>query len=184
MKKLVLILVTIVTLGMVFYISFKSREGGQAEIAVLALTYVAILWYAYETHRMADISSRHMRIGARPIVVISQLPYLKNIGKSPAIDINVEDVSKNTAEGIYLFKFGVINILECEIEKGRGIKIEVYKEEKLIAASGNSEQARMNYLKDCTLIVEYRDVEGGKWQSVCEIDSFGKGSFKKVQELK
>lgn len=158
---------------------------------VLAFTALQVYYYTRATARLADLTEREIKINIRPIIIVNNIhPSLriKNIGKSPALNINVSDVIRKYDGENYIFKF--TEKLECGVNEERGIPITPYYENNPVAASGDSDKIKLALL-DCgslaegetyRIIIDYNDSEMGKWRSVTLVDNKGV-HFKEVIDL-
>lgn len=161
---------------------------------ILSITLVAIIWYTLETRRLANLTAKQIKINIKPIIVIISIGSnlkLKNIGKSPALNIMVQGVIRvddTNPNDKYLFKF--TEILVCGSEEERGAGITPHCNDEPIVASGDVDYCIRNYLnysslsqgQDYKLIIDYEDVEKGKWRSISIVDNKGV-HFKEVTEL-
>jgi hypothetical protein len=161
-------------------------------IIILALTAGIILWYSAETKRLADLTAKQIQINIKPIIaIISVCRFkLKNIGKSPALNILVKDITHvdKASNKTYTFKFTEIPV--CGAGEERGAAIIPYCDSSRITASGEVEQI-IRFWLDCSslsqgqsyeLIVDYEDIEKGKWRSISIVDNEG-AHFKEIRAL-
>lgn len=162
---------------------------------ILFITFLAIIWYTIETRRLADLTEKQIKINVKPIIVIISIGSgleLKNIGKSPALNIAVKDVIRtdrsNNRNDEYLFNFSKIAV--CGSEEKRGAGITPHCNGKPIIASGEADNTIKFFLDSSSLsqgqnyelIIDYEDIEKGKWRSISIVDNKGV-HFKEVKEL-
>ncbi len=73
---------------------------------VLFLTFLAIVWYAFETRKLWKETVKQTRLSMRPIVVITyddnKFKYI-NYGNTPAFDIKIDDVTLINTEGLKFY---------------------------------------------------------------------------------
>lgn len=179
-----------------------SKEGEMGNstvqlvsVIILAITAGILLWYSAETKRLADLTAKQIKINIKPIITIIGIDNslrLKNIGKSPALNILVKDVIRidngNNRNDKYVFKFAKITV--CGSDEERGVSITPYCNDKAITASGDADKTKQYFL-DCSslaqgqnyeLIIDYEDIEKGGWKSISIVDNKGV-YFKEVTEL-
>lgn len=162
---------------------------------ILFITLLAIIWYTIETRRLANFTAKQIKINIKPIITIISIDSslrLKNIGKSPALNITVKDVertdSSNNRNGNYTFNFTKIAV--CGSEEERGVGIIPHCNGKPIIASGEADKIKKYFLdynslpqgQNYELIIDYEDIEKGKWRSISIVDNKGV-QFKEVKEL-
>lgn len=71
-------------------------------IVVLALTLIAIVWYTVETFRLRKINEKQIRINIMPLIAVVNIGNeikLKNIGKSPALNVTINSIKNRTCGG-------------------------------------------------------------------------------------
>jgi hypothetical protein len=176
----------------------REKEIGSStiqlvSIIILAITAGILLWYSYETKRLADLTAKQIKINIKPIIIVNSISNycrLKNIGKSPALNITVRDVVRtdNNSNKKYIFKFTEIPVCGSEEEQGTGIT--PHCNGNSITASGDVDNLVTYFLhynslvqgQDYELIIDYEDVEKGKWRSISIVDNKGV-HFKEVTEL-
>lgn len=179
-----------------------SKEGEMGNstvqlvsVIILALTAGILLWYSAETKRLADLTAKQIKINIKPIITIIGIDNslrLKNIGKSPALNILVKDVIRidngNNRNDKYVFKFAKITV--CGSDEERGVSITPYCNDKAITASGDADKTKQYFLdynslaqgQNYELIIDYEDIEKGGWKSISIVDNKGV-YFKEVTEL-
>lgn len=152
---------------------------------ILLVTAVAIFWYTFETRRLVKLTKRQITLDLKPIivaVVAGTSLRLKNIGRSPALNIAVKDVIR---KGVQL-KVGTRTAWEAGMEYG--LPITPYKDGKPITSSGEAERVKNECLSltgrddRYELVVDYNDIEMAKWRCTHEVDSEGV-HFKHVEGL-
>ncbi len=136
---------------------------------ILSLTAIIVFWYTLETKRLSDLSKKQIEINIRPILIPKwdgRILRLKNIGKSPAINILLEDIKFKRAT----LKFRKIPL--CESEKEPGAGYELFIDGKRIETSGEVEKQIAIFLpneiqkgENYTITIHYQDVENNKWQT-------------------
>lgn len=179
-----------------------SKEGEMGNstvqlvsVIILAITAGILLWYSAETKRLADLTAKQIKINIKPIITIIGIDNslrLKNIGKSPALNILVKDVIRidngNNRNDKYVFKFAKITV--CGSDEERGVSITPYCNDKAIIASGDADKTKQYFLdynslaqgQNYELIIDYEDIEKGEWKSISIVDNKGV-HFKEVTEL-
>jgi len=154
---------------------------------ILLVTGGILLWYTIETRRLHIVSSKQLKIDIRPIMVAverSNSLTLKNIGRSPALNVTVKDVLRYNET---YFKFGRRTVWAAG--EVLSLPITPYKGDKPITASGEAETAKNSYLscRDAAdtyeLMIDYNDIEMGQWRSICVVNSDGV-QFQGVKELR
>lgn len=147
-------------------------------IIVLALTFIAIVWYTVETFRLRKINEKQIRINIMPLIAVVNIGNeikLKNIGKSPALNVTVNPI-KNRACGDSKEKFDFIFVepipfLDVGQEKQICIK------PKPLASSGLQNPnpdpflnpSNPNFLEEYPLIINCEDIENSKMQLLMNI---------------
>jgi len=164
-------------------------------VIILAITAGILLWYSLETKRLADLTAKQIKITVKPIITIIGIDNnlkLKNIGKSPALNIIVNDVvridNSNDRNDKYVFKFSKITV--CGSNEERGVSITPYCNDKAITASGDADKTKQYFLdynslaqgQTYELIIHYEDIEKGRWSSTSIVDNKG-AHFKEVVEV-
>ena len=179
-----------------------SKEGDMGSstvqlvsVIILAITAGILLWYSAETKRLADLTAKQIKISVKPIITIIGIDNslrLKNIGKSPALNIIVNDVVRedksNNRNDKYVFKFSKMTV--CGSNEERGVSITPYCNDKAITASGDADKTKQYFLdysslaqgQTYELIIHYEDIEKGRWSSTSIVDNKGV-HFKEVVEL-
>ena len=162
---------------------------------ILFITLLAIIWYTIETRRLANFTAKQIKINIKPIITITSIDSslrLKNIGKSPALNILVRDIirinNENNQKNEYVFKFTKITV--CGSDEERGVEITPHYNDKAITASGDADKTIRYFLdynslaqgQNYELIIDYEDIEKGKWRSISIVDNKGV-HFKEVKEL-
>jgi len=70
---------------------------------VLFLTFLAVVWYAFETRKLWKETVKQTRLSMRPIVVITygdnRFSYI-NYGNTPAFNIKIDDVTLINTENL------------------------------------------------------------------------------------
>lgn len=178
----------------------KEGEMGNStvqlvSVIILAITAGILLWYSAETKRLADLTAKQIKINIKPIITIIGVDNslrLKNIGRNAALNISVKDViridNSNNRNDKYVFKFAIITV--CGSDEERGVSITPYCNDKVITASGEADKTKQYFLdynslaqgQTYDLIIDYEDIEKGKWSSISIVDNKGV-HFKEVVEL-
>ena len=161
-------------------------------IIILTITTGVIIWYTWETRRLAKLTEKQIKINIKPIIVVSSISgglRLKNIGKSPALNIMVENIIRMYRNEPYIFKFSYLT--EIATNEDKGMAITPYYKDKPIIPSGDADKVILVLLdygslgqeENYELIIDYNDVEMGKWRSISLVDKSGI-RFKEVKEIK
>ena len=111
-------------------------------IIVLALTFIAIIWYTVETFRLRKITSDQLLYNIRPVIILelkrdgkkdyepitkekrTQLPIngivaeIKNIGEGIATNIDVEKIVVTDSVGKEIFNNGVNSLFNSYMGRG------------------------------------------------------------------
>lgn len=96
---------------------------------ILFLTFMAIVWYAFETRKLWKEAVKQTRLSMRPIVVITydererKFKYI-NYGNTPAFNIKIDDVSLINTEGL---KFDYVFTEEHCLPQSKQINIKNIK---------------------------------------------------------
>lgn len=152
---------------------------------ILLVTGGILLWYTIETRRLRIVSGKQLKIDIRPVMVAierSNSLTLKNIGRSPALNVTVKDVFRHDE---MCFKFGTRTVWAAG--EVLSLLITPHKGNEPITSSGAAETAKSNYLscRDTAdtyeVVIDYNDVEMGRWRSICVVASDGV-QFKEVRE--
>jgi len=160
-------------------------------IVVLALTFIAIVWYTVETFRLRKINEKQIHINIMPLVVVMNIGNeikLKNIGKSPALNVTIDSI-KNRASGDSKEKFDFI-VAESIPFLDVGQETQIPIKPKPIALSGHQNPnpdpflnpSNPNFLEEYTLIINCEDIENSKIQLLINICKKGI-IFKKAKWL-
>ena len=160
---------------------------------LLGLTFIAILWYTVETRRLANLTEKQIKINTKPIIVVKNIVdslELKNIGRSPALNITIKDIIRKDANN-NLCHFEFTKIDECGAGEKRGSGITPYLGDSAIRASGKAHGIKLECLlpgfrpenESYELFIDYNDVEMGKWRSITLVDNKGL-HFKEIKDLK
>jgi len=179
-----------------------SKEGEMGSstvqlvsVIILAITAGILLWYSAETKRLTDLTAKQIKISVKPIITIIGIDNslrLKNIGKSPALNIMVDDVIRedksNNRNDKYIFKFSKMTV--CGSNEERGVSITPYCNNKATTASGDADKTKQYFLdysslaqgQTYELIIHYEDIEKGRWSSISVVDNKGI-HFKEVVEI-
>lgn len=160
---------------------------------ILFITLLAIIWYTVETRRLANFTAKQIRINIKPIITILSINSnlrVKNIGKSPALNIRVKDVIRldNNSKAEYVFKFTEIPV--CGSEEQHGAGITPHCNNKPIVASGDADKTIQYFLdynsltqgQNYELIIDYEDIEKGKYRSIGIVNNKGV-HFKEIEDL-
>lgn len=172
----------------------NNKLGVSMTNLILFITLLAIIWYTIETRRLANLTAKQIKINIKPIITIIAIDSslrLKNIGKSPALNILARDVIRiyndNNRKDKYVFKFAKITV--CNSGEDRGIAIAPYCNDKAVTNSKEADDAKIFFLdynslaqgQNYKLIIDYEDIEKGKWRSVSVVDNGGV-HFEEVKE--
>jgi len=167
----------------------------EGTLIVLFFTFGAIIWYSWETRRLANLTAKQIKINIRPFIVVLRRArnlHIKNIGNSSALNISVRDIIREYIDPedrkhVYKFKFNK----KTELGPGddTSIPITVFHNDTQVQSSGEVNNAISSFLsphalkegESYELIINYNDVEGGKWRSVTVADNKGE-NFKEVKE--
>lgn len=159
---------------------------------ILFFTLLAIIWYTIETRRLASLTAKQIKISIKPIITIVSIDNnlrLKNIGKSSALNILAKDIIRinndNNRNDKYIFKFAKITV--CSSNEERGTSITPYCNDKAITAGEEVKKYFLDYNslaygQNYEIIIDYEDIEKGKWSSISIVDNKGV-HFKEVKEL-
>ena len=160
---------------------------------ILFFTLLAIIWYTVETRRLANFTAKQIKINIKPIITIHSIDSslrLKNIGKSPALNIRIKNVIRldDNSKTKYVFEFMEIPVCGAQEQHGSGIT--PHCNNKPIVASGDADKTIQYFLdynsltqgQNYELIIDYEDIEKGKWRSISIVDNKGV-HFKEIEEL-
>ncbi len=162
--SLSLLLIIVILLGI-------YRGPDRLQNTILLITVWAVLWYTGETRRLRELTAKQIEISIQPLIVVASIGEhidVKNIGKSPALCINIHDI----AQGKYIFRFE--EVLVGEIGGNVGIPFEVYNQEgSLITSSEDKYKVASQFLsphnlqdgKSYNLVIDYDDIKEGKWRT-------------------
>ena len=137
---------------------------------ILSFTAMAVLWYTLEARRLSELSKKQIEINIRPIIVVrwdGSTLRLKNIGRSPALNISIKDIVDKDAR----LNFDTMPVCEVGVEPGIGYKL--FIKDIHIVASGEVDSWMRFYFnhnelkndESYKIIIDYHDVESGKWRT-------------------
>jgi len=150
-----------------------NEKIGMINIIVLALTFGAIVWYTVETFRLRKINEKQIRINILPLIAIVDIGNeirLKNIGKSPALNVTINPIKNRTSidteEKFDFIAIESIPFLDVGQEKQIRVK------PKPLALSGLQNPNpdpflnpnNPNFTKEYSLTINCKDIENSKIQ--------------------
>lgn len=148
---------------------------------ILFITFIAIVWYSIETHRLANLTKRQIRINIRPVLCVKNIDsnlILKNIGNNSALNIHIDKITKISSRDSnnrkYNFIFSTRTYLlpqeECSIDITPETETGGYSNVNVAPLLSPNNP---NFLTPYTLRIKYTDIEGGRWESIIEVNSKG-----------
>jgi len=160
-------------------------------VVILAITACAIIWYTIETRRLVSLTRKEIKLNIRPAIVVTSVGTsmrLKNIGKSPALNITMKDIVRKSNPPKETYKFKFSRKSQLGVGEECGLAVSSYCNDKQIVASGDSDNIKKYFLdynsltekQAFSLIIEYNDIEMGKWRSVSLVNNKGIHFFKLV----
>ncbi len=146
---------------------------------ILFVTFLAIVWYSIETRRLANLTDRQIRINIRPVLCVKDIDShltLKNIGNNSALNIHIDKITKISSRDSnnrkYNFIFSTTPYLlpqeECFINITPETETGSYSN---INVGPCLNPNNPNFLDPYRLSIKYTDIEGGKWESIIEVNS-------------
>jgi len=139
---------------------------------ILSLTFLAILWYAWETRGLKIQIIRQTELSLRPLVLIDWISpgkyVLKNIGNGPALDIQIDEISLIDELAIK-YSFKRIDLLETKEQ--RDLEILIGGRTAIIMELG----AIMPHSagKDFDYFIKYADLNGMRYESNGKVGKVG-----------
>lgn len=139
---------------------------------VLSLTFIAILWYSYETRKMRWEITSQRQFEQRPVLVVykriinsNETFRIRNVGRGIAFSVNIEKI-KLSGEGNLTFELGIYepNILIPDEE--RDLEGQAKLKDTPILERGTKSLAVINpkYAKKNFIFkITYEDIERNKW---------------------
>jgi hypothetical protein len=168
--------------------SKKERLNIMANL-ILFITFLAIVWYSWETRRLVRLTRKQIRIAIEPIIVVEDVSggkiKIKNIGKSPALNIKISTVtnrickdSKNSYDIDFIGHPFLQPDSDCAI-------LGVFKMRESSGHMNPNPDPFLNsnnpyFIGDYGIIIFYNDIERGKWETRTLIGKEGI-NFKEVK---
>lgn len=154
---------------------------------ILSLTFVAIIWYSWETRRIANQIVKQNQLQLSPFLVVyfrgdgsAKKFRIRNLGKGVALNIQIRNVALSQRERIYItFNLPGTNALKSEEE--RDLKFNIIRRGRIISANmlPNLDPEYAN--RDYNLKIEYEDIN---YDSYITILLTGKTGIKIKKYLK
>jgi hypothetical protein len=135
---------------------------------VLSLTFLAILWYSWETRGLKIQMRRQTELSLRPLVLIDWISsggyILRNVGNGLALNIQTDDISIVDELGA-IYSFKKIDLLTAKDQKDLGILIGERP------ATGFALGAILPHsaVRDFDYLIRYTDIDGTRYQSSGQI---------------
>jgi hypothetical protein len=132
---------------------------------ILALTFIAIVWYAWETRGLKIQMIKQTELNLRPLVLIDWINpekyVLRNIGNGPAINIQVEEIMiVEVPELKYLFRR--IDVIETREQRDLEILFGGREADTFELGAITPHSA----VKSFTYSIKYTDLNGTKYESI------------------
>jgi len=183
-------------LSIVFIIKDSQKEIIDAiSVFVLILTFFAIVYYSVETSNLRKIMEKQVNLAILPLVnlvSIGNTISIKNSGKSPALNVVIEQVKNRNypvpnfssgREGTYSFSFGEsIPLLNVSEEKQIATKVippnigpQNPKADPFLNPSNQEFSGKYE------VEINYEDIESKKITTIFEISENGI-KFKKIKK--
>lgn len=158
---------------------------------ILAFTAMVIIWYTSETRKLAKLTAKQIKIEIEPIIVIEDVDNavkIKNVGKSPALNIDILKIgnrkSKDSKDG-YDIIFANLPVLQSYCGDTVIAKFEP------CGSCGHwnpnpspfLDYRNPNFIDNYEIIVQYYDIEMGKWETKTVVDKNGI-HFQGIHEIK
>lgn len=146
---------------------------------ILFATFIAIVWYTIETHRLANLTDRQIRINIRPVLCVKDINSritLKNIGNNSALNIHIDKIAKISSRDSNNRKYNFIFSTETHLPSQEECFINITPETETGDYSNVNinpflDPNNPNFLNPYQLSIKYTDIDGGKWESIIEVNS-------------
>jgi hypothetical protein len=155
-------------------------------LLVLSLTFFAILWYSWETHKLRIETAKQTRLRLRPMIILAYIKSengmisglcLSNIGNGIALNVKLLDIYVVDEDPFKVgWSFDEVPVLPPN------------KSEKLIVRSpGTAEPLEEMWLaglepdyadKNFGFVISYSDIDKGKY---CTNGELGKDGINKIE---
>ena len=178
----------VVIIGCIITMLFSPKNAIISN-GILFITFSAIIWYCYETRKLVKLSEKNLIIAIKPVIVVEDVSVeikIKNIGKSPALNIKIMEIYNRTCidtmypashykMGNYNVTFKNLSVLQSGSEHSFSAKF------KLIDSSGlqNPNPAPFlnyenpNFTGNYKILIKYNDIEMGAWETQTTINKEG-----------
>jgi hypothetical protein len=160
---------------------------------ILSITFLAIVWYSWETRRLVRVTGKNLKVEIEPIIALEGVEgfwfNVKNIGRSPALNIKIQEIKNrrcSNSNDSYNIVFEDSNpFLRPNMTIGICSKF------KLCGSTGHQnlrpspflEYRNPDFINGYEVIINFNDIEMGKWESRAFIDKTGI-QFKGIKEIK
>ncbi|MDD5432977.1 MAG: hypothetical protein PHO70_08380 [Candidatus Omnitrophica bacterium] len=158
---------------------------------ILFITFLAIVWYSWETRRLVRLTGKQIRIGIEPIVVVEDVSggqiKIKNVGKNTALNIKISTITKRIFKGCEN-SYDIVFIGKPILQPDTNCKIG--GKPKIRESSGYFNPMleplldfnNPIFLGDYEIVISYNDIEGGNWEVKTSISKEGV-NFKEVKNI-
>ncbi len=146
---------------------------------ILSLTFLALVWYSWETRRMVNQIVKQNKLQLSPFLVVyfrgdgaAKKFRIRNLGRGVALNIQIKKVVLSQRERIYIiFNLPGTNALKSEEE--RDLKFDILHREERISAKmlPNLDPEFAN--RDYNLKTEYEDINGDKYITILKTGKSG-----------
>jgi len=185
--------VVLIILGVLLYLGIKrlpETEFRTLTPYVLALTLIAVVWYAWETMQLVQETSKQTDFSMMPFITISYFENgnkykLMNLGHGVALNIKIDDIRLIKTKGLkFDYVHQEIDVLpptgECEIRFKKKINEDISDADALFdlgALLPRSAHRTFN------ISIRYRDVLNGKHVTEGKL-GLGAFEFDKITKTK
>ena len=159
---------------------------------ILFVTFLAIVWYSWETRKLGRVTAKHLTVEIEPIIAVEDIDgfYLrvKNIGRNPALNIKIQEIKNRRCLGSndsYDISFeGSPHFLRPNVDTGIHMNFKSGSVEHLhVNPDPFLDYRNPNFVDGYEIIINYNDIEMGRWETKTSIDKNGV-HFKGIREIR